>query len=565
MKTFPLPAFLKAEQRPLQFAVILIVGLVSVAFWPGLHGDWGRDDFMQLAMARMLGSPWPLFFTDHFVAMPEAVFRPLGFASFWVGQWLFETSYFGHALFSLALHLGVCLALFALLRSLAVGLLSATLVSLLFGLHPTVIGSALWWSARFDLLATLLVLLGLSMTLRFSRSLSFRDMLLAALFMLAAMSSKELGLIGAFASVLILGTSAMTRPTQRWHLLIGAALAATTVLIFFLWRYAVLGTFGSGIAAGLPLSRILVEGSVTWLQLAWSWSTFWERLPAFNRGLVAAGAIILLVGAVGLLRASRSTDQRPVGPLSLLMPALVGLSLVLLPAVLQAPVVILNAAPLMAEESAVETAMQSRLYYMSLAGVSVLLGWGLGGLLSRLGPVGRGTGVVAVSLIVLGLGLATERHTREFAERSSHIAELAHEITRAVGTLDLPAEHCHVLVLDLNPPPEWSRYVSVDSIVKALHPDLSKVEHCLFHANYITFFHLVDQRYGALDPWPFADLMIGESPIPRRTIGRLTSMHLQYPEQLSPEAIAAVQVLRYANGQVVRTEVSPDEWPYRRQ
>ncbi|MCC5864743.1 MAG: hypothetical protein JJU31_06490 [Wenzhouxiangella sp.] len=553
----------KPDQRPLQLALLLLIGLVSVAFWPGLHGDWGRDDFMQLAMVRMLGSPWPLFYTDHFVAMPGAVFRPLGFAGLWLGGWLFGTDYFAHALISLMLHLGVCLALFTLLRSLAVGLMTATLVSLLFGLHPTVIGTALWWSARFDLLAALFVLLGLVMSLRFIRYLSIRDMLAASVLMLAAMLSKEIGLIGALGSAMILAIAALARPDRRLRLLFGLALAAASVLIFFLWRHATLGTFGSGIASGLPLSRILLEGSVTWLQLAWSWSTFWERLTVLERGLMLVGSLMLLVSSLGLFRAA-PPPARPASTATLPSPIafVIGLSLLLLPALLQAPVVVLNAAPLMAQESAVETAMQSRLYYMSLAGLAMLLGIGLDGVFSRLGRGTRAIASVALLLIGLALGLATHQHARAFADRSSSMAELAHQISDAVLGLDLPAERCHVLVLDLAPPPEWSRYVSVDSMVKALHPVPQAVGHCLFHANFITFFHLVDKRHAMLDPWPFLDLSINDQPVPRRTIGQLTTMHLQYPDQLPPEAIANLQVLRHEGGQIVNSQVRPDEWPY---
>lgn len=72
----------------------------------------------------------------------------------------------------------------------------------------------------------------------------------------------------------------------------------------------------------------------------------------------------------------------------------------------------------------------------------------------------------------------------------------------------------------------------------------------------------IDTRHALLDPSPFSDLVIDDRPIPRRTIGNLTTMHLQFPEQLPPEAIAELQVLRYLNGTIMESEVSPDEWPY---
>ena len=72
-------------------AVLVIVVVVVFIGWPGVHGFWGRDDYFQLALARMIGSPWPLFAHDHF-PVPHSVFRPLGFASMWLDTRPFGTA-----------------------------------------------------------------------------------------------------------------------------------------------------------------------------------------------------------------------------------------------------------------------------------------------------------------------------------------------------------------------------------------------------------------------------------------------------------------------------------------
>ena len=46
-------------------------------------------------------------------------------------------------------------------------------------------------------------------------------------------------------------------------------------------------------------------------------------------------------------------------------------------------------------------------------------------------------------------------------------------------------------LLGVEPPPEWSVYVSIDSVVKALTPDLERVEHCFVHSDYVTYFYLM--------------------------------------------------------------------------
>src|SRR5258706_4294349 len=138
-----------ARARSAWAFVLLALGVAAV-YWPGLAGFWGRDDFAALATARMLGSPWPLFSHDHF-PLPGSIFRPLGFASMWLTTAWLGTDYRANALADLALHLAVCCALFRVVRLALRPLAPALLCALLFAVHPAVIGTALWWSDRFDL------------------------------------------------------------------------------------------------------------------------------------------------------------------------------------------------------------------------------------------------------------------------------------------------------------------------------------------------------------------------------------------------------------------------------
>src|SRR5690606_8719049 len=140
--------------------------------------------------------------------------------------------------------------------------------------------------------------------------------------------------------------------------------------------------------------------------------------------------------------------------------------------------------------SAVEAAMQSRLYYLGVAGVAIMLA-------ALLTPpwvaATQRRFALAAPLMVAVLTYAIVSHgcATSFAVRSVAISAVAREAVSAVAALDLPRERCHIVFLDVEPAPEWNIYVSMDSIIKATSPDLDRVAHCWFEANYATWFHLL--------------------------------------------------------------------------
>ena len=118
---------------------VLIVAAVSAVSYPNLYGFWGRDDFAQLALARMIGAPWALFVTDHFF-VAGSIFRPLGFFSQWLCVTMFGTDYAPNAAFDIALHAAVAVCLFRVLLRPSIPPLIAALCALLFALHPVQVG-----------------------------------------------------------------------------------------------------------------------------------------------------------------------------------------------------------------------------------------------------------------------------------------------------------------------------------------------------------------------------------------------------------------------------------------
>jgi hypothetical protein len=517
---------------------LVIAVAVAFVYWPGVHGFWGRDDYFQLAFARLIGSPWPLFVRDHF-PVPGSVFRPLGFASMWLCRALFGIDYEAHAIADLVLHAGVALALFGVLRRAGIARVPALCCTLLFALHPAVIGTALWWSARFDLLATLFVLLAVQAAFAYRDRRRSGALYCALGAALAAMLSKETGLVAVAALSLLWLQWAWSEPAHRAQALRAAVLAGVCALVYLGWRWAVLGTPSSGLTGAMPLGSAIAKGVLDWARLAPGYFSFWARLDAWQR--IALGVALVAVAAASVRTLACASPQRSTGPVGS------GLCLLLLPALLQAPVSALNAAPLQAGVSAIEAAMQSRLYYLGIAGTALVLAAAL----SRIWNAANSTTRVAVglplALAVLALAAASRDDARQFAQRSLRISAVAREAAAAVARLDLPPARCHVVFLDVEPAPEWSIYVSMDSVVEALAAD-ARVPHCWFHANYATWFHLLAAPADAADAAPWIPRRVDGDTLPWRRVGDMQIAYLGAPAQVAPRDLAAMHFLRWRDG-----------------
>ncbi len=511
------------EPAPWQSVAAALAIMLSVfaVGWPGVGGDWGRDDFMQLAIARLVGSPWALFLHDHY-PVPGAVFRPLGFASMWLDTALFGSDYRAHAILDLALHAGVALMLFALLRRFALSPALALLGALAFALHPAALGPALWWSARFDVLAALFVLLALwaasaDPTRRWRVPLT----LIATL---AAAASKEIGLLLVLPLSLLWWPPAGATASARQRALLEIAAVWLCAFGFLFWRGLVLGTSASAILGAQPLGTVLLAGVGRWAHFAPGYLSFLPRLGGGGAALllaVSTFAALAVAAWRGAACAPRTSRQ------SLLVAC--GLCLLLLPALLQAPVAALNAAALGAEDSAVESAMQSRLYYLGLVGLAIVFVAVLAALQARLSVRWRNAVLLPLLFALLAWAPAAHRAADDFAARTRSNAELAHAAVAAVAEVELPSSGCRILFRGVEPPPEWGIFVSMDSIVKALAPDLSRLGHCIIDANYPTWFGLFAAPWTAAEAAPRETLKQDGKEVPWLRVGRLVIAYLEAP------------------------------------
>ena len=521
--------------------MLVILAAVAVVYWPGVHGFWGRDDYFQLAFVRLLDTPWSLFVHDHF-PVPGSVFRPLGVASMWLGAMLFGTDYPAHAAADLVLHAGVGVALFGLLLCARIPRALALVCSLFFALHPVVIGTALWWSARFDVLATLFILFAVLFAIDYRdrrRTLALGGCCVA---LLAAMLSKEIGFAALLPVSLLWLRWAWSEPAHRSKALRALAWAWFCAAIYFGWRWCVLGTPASGLTGTTPVTSMIATGLLDWATQVAGYVAFWSRLDPLQQSALVLALISMPVMA-GIAMWRRRVLWGGNGDL-----AWCGLGLFLLPALLQAPVAALNSAPLSESVSAIEAAMQSRLYYLGIAGLAITLA-------ALLAPVWADStsrwraGLIAPLVLAIIVFAGASRNAADtFATRSVAISAVARAAVAAVAEVELPAAHCQVAFLDVDPAPEWSIYVSMDSVIKALSPDLDWVKECYFHSDYVTYFYLVGAPIASSHVGPYQPLRVDGAIVAPRRIGDAVIDYLSPPKLDDVHDVGSMRFLRYRDG-----------------
>ena len=530
--------FLRRARAPIAIAVA-----IAIVYWPGLYGFWGRDDFMQLAFARLIGSPWPLFVHDHYFPVPGSIFRPLGFASFWLWQALFGTNYFAHAFADMLLHIAVSLALYRVIRASEIARFPAASCTLVFALHPAVLGTALWWSARFDLLTALFSFVAVRAAIDHVERPRWTTLLAALIAVLAALLSKETALAGVAAIGLVWSHWAWTDRAHRADAARAIAALGVAALLFLTWRWVVIGTATSGLAGEISLTAAIGKGFVDWMANLGGYLSFWPRLDVAERVALAIAAVTTIVCA-GMSWSQRERNGAGSHNTALL---LCGVCLFALPALLQAPVVALNATPLRSDVSAVEAAMQSRLYYLSIGGGAIVLSVFLRHVLSA---ATRSSKILTSALVVAACVCAwvSRESATDFAHTTVAPATMAEAATSAVDRLAPSATRCHVVLLGVQPPPEWGIYVSMDSVVKALSPDLARVQRCFIHSDYATYFYLMGRDVALSDAAPYTPHEFEGKPLGWLHVGDAVVAYLDPPATPDASTLSATTFLLYENG-----------------
>ncbi len=163
----------------------------------------------------------------------------------------------------------------------------AALCALLFALHPVTIGPSLWWSARFDLLSTLFVLMAINAGIRYRERVTSVPLMCALLAAFAAMLSKENGLAVVVALTLIWGRWIFSEPAQRKKAAMAIASAWMLAALFLFWRRWVLGTFSSDVTGPVPMAEATQHGLLVWARDAAGYLSFFPHMTTASIGLVA--------------------------------------------------------------------------------------------------------------------------------------------------------------------------------------------------------------------------------------------------------------------------------------
>jgi hypothetical protein len=200
--------------------------------------------------------------------------------------------------------------------------------------------------------------------------------------------------------------------------------------------------------------------------------------------------------------------------------------------------------------SAVEAAMQSRLYYLQTAGVVMLGAAVVEPLLGGMRHIPRSVAGMAAALLVLTFASKSHGEARSFAERSWEISAVARAAVAAAESIVADAANCHLVFSGYAPAPEWGVYVSMDSILKAIGSDSPRVRSCWIASDSPTFFHLQPEIFSPADALPW------KTSLPWRRVGRMTYAYVDFPEGASPGDIAGAHFLQYVDNRF--DDITPD-------
>lgn len=320
---------------------------VLAVLHPTLAAGFIYDDWTFLAIARHLPDPLAYFLDDH---SPAYYYRPNGMLSWWLLVRAFGLDAPAHYLVQMLVQVGCGLALFLLLGRLGHSRRAAWAGALLFVVHPATVSTASWLSDRFDLMATLGVLLatGLAAAARPARPAMLVALALATLL---AVGSKETGVLAGPLVFLLMLTRTELALRDRFFVL---AAAGIPILLWAGLRIALLGS-DLGRPPGSSLFADATQGMGNWL----GWLPSAMALDLGTIGAFVAASMVVLALVTGVAQWRGAVGRR----------LALGLALLLLPALVQWPTTV---HALSADDALLHT-MNLRFFHLSTAGLVLLV------------------------------------------------------------------------------------------------------------------------------------------------------------------------------------------------
>ncbi|MFT3790821.1 MAG: hypothetical protein QM741_07040 [Rudaea sp.] len=528
---------------PRRWRIAGLLTALALGAWcyaPALHAFFAQDDFAFLAFVRLLHEPWLLFVHNHF---PDyAYFRPLGVLLWWfVAAAAADAAWPQYAL-NLALHLGCVAALYTLLQRLHRDAPLNAAWAALYAVHPLAVGTALWLSDRFDLLAMLFSLLALNAALAYVERPRTATLLGLLGALLLAFLGKELGIVGAIAAFAAIALAPRAQPeAKRRATALGAIVALT--LAWLAYRHAMLSVpVGDG-SVRLPALAAFATGSRNWLRAGAVYLFADPRAPRWTIVCVASATVLWIVAALQARRAA--PDSRP-----RLHVAAALLVLALLPGLVQAPVAAKHlAAGIGADGFFFNLIVPSRFFHLTLSGLVCLL--------AAITAAPRARSASALGLCALGIALAvaalaplSQRIARDYADGTNRQAAAFASAEAALDRAALPAHACQVYFL--HTASLWGFAGYSDAIAKGLATDPERLAHCLVSTEQPAWTYFVRRASVQTDDArPLHPLAIAGTPFPTLTIGNVQALYFTMGEDMRTALPGDAIFLDYRDGAFV--------------
>lgn len=278
----------------------------------------------------------------------------------WLSERLFGSVAFWHYLLNALAQGAVTLALWRWMVLASGFPRLAFAAAVVFAVHPVAIGTTLWLSDRFDLLAALFGLLGLQAAWRFAGTGNGRDWARTLVWIGLALLSKEIALVmlaAVFAAWLFADVGLAVR--RRMAALVSLVLLAA-IYLFVRWL-VIVDAGASYLFAQMPFFELVWTGLAHGARAGIDYLGHGPRLTGWKAILAVAGAAMLVpalaLGAIGPWNRARWR---------LLV---VGAVLALSPLLLQVPLLALQDIGLPASGSDILLAFHARHFYVCCIGL----------------------------------------------------------------------------------------------------------------------------------------------------------------------------------------------------
>ncbi len=358
--------WIKAESINKGFIFFLFFLIGIFVFYPSLTSFFYWDDFVNLCISRYIGNPFYLFIQDHF---PGGYFyRPLGFFLWWISYKFFGLNPILHNLLNVLLHvINTFLFYLVFCQLFGQGRWMLLFSSLLFLIHPVSVSTSLWLSDRFDLMATMFILLTIYFFLKFYSTQQKRYFIFSIFSTFLGILSKEVAYLLPLLITLILLTFPNLKFKNSWPQKIMLLLPYYLLIVFLVvFRFLLLRGreiifFQEGIFSSLW------EGFLKWVCLMpdiYSYHLNGWEVGNFVKYFFLLWFLLFCVIMVSSLKKHKLIPWH----LFLFCFGIMGIS-----GVLMSPVVHLSPLAKPGEEFSFNLIAGGRFYYLSLIGFIILL------------------------------------------------------------------------------------------------------------------------------------------------------------------------------------------------